>query len=151
LNQLGFLSEKLDEFTGSVRGFREISRFLELANSLAFFRNIVDSHFMQVPETTSAEAFERYVGGKCLRVGSGEAWRDIKAWTVALPRIVDVLPLPSVSEPFLAWTISGEVEFKEREGKGPWITQRLKKGSFFLTSGGAPYDCRCITVSGEPF
>lgn len=24
---------------------------------------------MPVPETTSAEAFERYVGGKCLRVG----------------------------------------------------------------------------------
>jgi hypothetical protein len=57
--------------------------------------------------------------------------------TVALPRIVDVLLLPSVSEPFLAWTISGEVEFQEREDKGPWITQRLTKGSFFLTSGGA--------------
>jgi len=62
---------------------------------------------MPVPETTSAEAFERYVGGKCLRVGSGEAWRDIRAWTVALPRTVDVLHLPSVSEPFLAWTTSG--------------------------------------------
>jgi 6-phosphogluconolactonase len=34
---------------------------------------------MLVPDTTSAEAFERYVGGKCLRVGRGEAWRDIKA------------------------------------------------------------------------
>ena len=101
---------------------------------------------MPVPETTSAEAFERYVGGKCLRVGSGDAWRDIKAWIVALPRVVDVLPLPSVSEPFLAWTTSGEVEFQEREGNGPWITQRLKKGSFFLTAGGAPYDCRWKAV-----
>ena len=95
---------------------------------------------MPVPETTSAEAFERYVGGKCLRVSSGEAWRDVKAWTVALPRVVDVLPLPSVSEPFLTWTTSGEVEIQEREGKGPWITQRLKKGSFIPTSGSAPYD-----------
>jgi hypothetical protein len=33
-----------------------------------------------IPETTSAEAFERYVGGKCLRAGHGKAWRDIKAW-----------------------------------------------------------------------
>jgi len=106
---------------------------------------------MPVPETTSAEAFERYVGGKCLRVGSGEAWRDIKAWTVALPRIVDVLHLPSVSEPFLAWSIWGEVEFQEREEKGPWITQRLTKGSFFLTSGGAPYDCRWKALTAEPF
>ncbi len=72
-------------------------------------------------------------------------------WTVALPRIVDVLHLPSVSEPFLAWTISGDVEFQEREDKGPWITQRLTKGSFFLTSGGAPYDCRWKAVTAEPF
>lgn len=42
---------------------------------------------MPVPETTSAESFERYVGGKCLRVGDGNSWRDIKAWTIALPRI----------------------------------------------------------------
>jgi len=121
------------------------------ANSLAFLRTIVNSFRMSVPETTSAEAFERYVGGKCLRVGSGEAWRDIKAWTVALPHIVDVLHLPSVSEPFLAWSISGEVEFQEREEKGPWITQRLTKGSFFLTSGGAPYDCRWKALTAEPF
>jgi hypothetical protein len=70
--------------------------------------------FMPIPETTSAEAFERYVGGKCLRAGHGKAWREIKAWIVAPPSSVDALHLPSVSEPFLAWTISGEVEFQER-------------------------------------
>jgi AraC family transcriptional regulator len=106
---------------------------------------------MPVPETTSAEAFERYVGGKCLRVGDGKAWRDIKAWTIALPRVVASLPLPSVSEPFLAWTVSGEVEFQEREGNRPWTTHRLKKGSFFLTTGGAPYECRWKAVTPEPF
>ena len=106
---------------------------------------------MPIPETTSAEAFERYVGGKCLQAGRGEAWRDIKAWVVALPASVDALHLPSVSEPFLAWTISGEVEFQEREGKRPWGTYRLKKGSFFLTSGGAPYECRWKAVTSEPF
>ena len=51
-----------------------------------------------VPETTSAEGFERYVGGKCLHDSHGEAWREIKAWIVALPPVVDVLHLPS-----LAW------------------------------------------------
>jgi threonine dehydrogenase-like Zn-dependent dehydrogenase len=35
---------------------------------------------MSVPETTSAEAFWRYAGGKCLFESRGEAWRDIKAW-----------------------------------------------------------------------
>lgn len=106
---------------------------------------------MSIPETTSAEAFERYVGGKCLAVGHGEAWRDIKAWIVALPPTVDALHLPSVSEPFLAWTISGEIDFQERENNRPWITHRIRKGSFFLTSGGAPYECRWKAVTPEPF
>ncbi len=106
---------------------------------------------MPIPETTSAEAFADYVGGKCLRVGHGKAWREIKAWSVALPQVVDLLPLPSVSEPFLAWTMSGEVEFQEREGSEPWITHRVKKGSFFLTFGGAPYECRWKALTPEPF
>jgi len=106
---------------------------------------------MPIPETTSAEALELYVGGKCLRASRGQAWREIKAWIVDLPHIVDTLHVPSVSEPFLAWTMSGEAEFQEREGDRPWITHRIKKGSFFLTSGGAPYDCRWKAAASEPF
>lgn len=106
---------------------------------------------MSIPETTSAESFERYVGGKCLAAGQGEAWRDIKAWIVALPPVVDTTYIPSVSEPFLAWTMSGEVDFQERENEQPWITHRIKKGSFFLTSGGAPYECRWKAATPEPF
>jgi len=79
------------------------------------------------------------------------AWRDIKAWLTALPLTVDTLHIPSVSEPFLAWTTSGEVDFQEREDGQPWITHRVKKGSFFLTSGGAPYDIRWKAVTSEPF
>ncbi len=106
---------------------------------------------MSIPETTSAEAFWRYAGGKCLFESRGEAWRDIKAWITALPPVVETLHLPSVSEPFLAWTISGEVDFQEREQGGPWLTNRIRKGSFFLTTGGAPYDVRWRAVSEEPF
>ena len=106
---------------------------------------------MPIPETTSAEAFWRYAGGKCLFESRGEAWRDIKAWITALPPIVDTLHLPSVSEPFLAWTTSGEIDFQEREDGGPWITNRIRKGSFFLTTGGAPYDVRWKAMSSEPF
>lgn len=86
-----------------------------------------------------------------LRIGEGKAWREVKAWTTSLPRVVDSLPLPAVSEPFLAWTTSGEVEFQEREGNRPWITHRLKKGSLFLTTGGAPYEVRWKAVTAEPF
>src|SRR5215210_9428972 len=106
---------------------------------------------MSIPETTSAEAFERYVGGKCLFESRGEAWRDIKAWLFAHPPVIDMLHIPSVSEPSLAWTTSGEVDFQEREDGQPWVTNRIKKGSFFLTSGGAPYEVRWKAVTPEPF
>lgn len=107
---------------------------------------------MSIPETTSAEAFWRYAGGKCLFESRGEAWRDIKAWLTALPSVVETLHLPSVSEPFLAWTTSGEVDFQERETEHqPWVTNRIRKGSFFLTTGGASYDVRWRAVSAEPF
>jgi len=107
--------------------------------------------FMAIPETTSAEAFERFVGGDCLRACRGRAWQDIQAYLIAPPRVVEAVQLPAVSEPFLAWSVSGEAEFQEREGDQPWITHHLKKGSLFLTSGGAPYECRWRAVSAEPF
>ncbi|MBS1789218.1 MAG: helix-turn-helix transcriptional regulator [Acidobacteria bacterium] len=104
-----------------------------------------------IPETTSIEGFEHYVGGKCLFAGQGEAWRDVKAWIIELPSVGETLPLPSVSEPFLAWTVSGEIEFQERENEGPWVIHRIRKGSFFLTSGGAPYDVRWKALTSDPF
>jgi AraC family transcriptional regulator len=106
---------------------------------------------MAIPDKTSAEGFERYIGGQSIRVGRGPAWAEIKAWIIAPPRHTDVVPFPSVSEPALSWTFSGEAEFKEREPGQPWVTHRIQKGSFFLTSGGAPYDCRWRVLSPEPF
>ncbi len=127
------------------------SLFPTPSNSLAIFREIRNFVLVPIPAATSAEAFERYVGGKCLRASSGKAWRDIKAWLIAPERNTIRVPLPAVSEPFLAWSVSGEVDFQERGGEEPWITHRIKKGSFFLTSGGAPYECRWKAVTAEPF
>ncbi|HEY5769132.1 MAG TPA: AraC family transcriptional regulator [Terrimicrobium sp.] len=106
---------------------------------------------MQIPETTSAEGLERYVGGKCLVACRGEAWRETRASIFAVPQAGVVLNIPSVSEPVLVWVTSGEVETQERETGGPWITSRVKKGSFFLTAAGSPYDCRWRTLTPEPF
>jgi len=91
---------------------------------------------MSIPETTSAESFERYVGGKVLFESRGEACRDVKAWIVALPAVVDSLHLPSVSEPYVAWTLSGEVDFQERENKHRaqnYITTQSLKATGQLT------------------
>jgi AraC family transcriptional regulator len=107
---------------------------------------------MPDPETTSAETLlERYSGGKCLVAGRGEPWRDIKAATYELPSTGEAWNIPSVSEPVLIWVTSGEVEVQEREANGPWSTTRVKKGSFFLSMGGSPYDCQWKTLTSEPF
>ena len=106
---------------------------------------------MAIPDKTSAEAYLPYTKAKCLRPSRGKAWRDLRAWITQPLRETDTLPLPAVSEPYLAWTYSGEAEFQEREGNGPWITHRIKKGSFFLTTGGRPYDCRWKALTPEPF
>jgi AraC family transcriptional regulator len=75
----------------------------------------------------------------------------LKAWIVEDRREIGILTLPAVNEPFLCWTFSGEVEFQEREIGGPWITNRIKKNSFYLTTGGPPYECRWKVLSAEPF
>lgn len=106
---------------------------------------------MVIPDTTSAEAYLPYTKARCLRPSTGKAWRDLKAWITEPLRETDTLALPAVSEPYLAWTFSGEAEFQEREGQGPWITHRIRKGSFFLTTGGGPYDCRWKALTPEPF
>jgi AraC family transcriptional regulator len=114
-------------------------------------RRIADDRFVTpIPETTSAEAYECYIGGKCLRACRGEAWHDIKAFVVDSTHVVNTVHLPGVSEPFLAWTMSGEAEFQERENDGPWITNRIKRGSLFLTNGGGIYDCRWKMLNAEP-
>lgn len=106
---------------------------------------------MAIPETTSAEAYLPYTRSKLLRPSRGKAWRDLKAWIHEPLRETEAVALPGVSEAYLAWTFSGEAEFQEREGEGPWITHRIRKGSFFLTTGGGPYECRWKTLSPEPF
>lgn len=106
---------------------------------------------MQVPDKTSAEAYLPYTRSKCLRPSRGKAWHDLKAWIHQPLRETEALAMPGVSEAYLAWTFSGEAEFQEREGNGPWITHRIKAGSFFLTTGGGPYECRWKTLSADPF
>lgn len=106
---------------------------------------------MKVPEATSAEALWDYTPGKVVSAGKGAAWKDLQLVTMALPPRVEAFTMPSVNEPFVALTISGEAEFQERENDGPWLTTRLRRGSLFITGPGAPYEVRWRTVTAEPF
>ena len=106
---------------------------------------------MPVPDATSAEALDRYSAGTRIGGSKGEAWRDIRLSIFTLPLEMDVFTIPAVSEPFIAWTTSGDIEMQERENNGPWLTSRVRGGTMFLTAAGAPYDLRWKALSPEPF
>ena len=105
---------------------------------------------MTVPEATSADEFDSYLPGKCLAIGRGPAWRDLRAAVYEIPA-EGVTTSPGTTEPLLQWTISGEVEVEDREGEGPWHRTLIKRDAFFLTASSGPYDCRWRTLSEEPF
>lgn len=105
---------------------------------------------MPIPETTSAEAFPLNVGEMVLRIGRGKAWREFKIWLIAPPRDTDLVSLPLVGKPFLACVVPGKADLQEWENVQPWITHRIRKGSFCSTTGGTPYHCRWKMVSTEP-
>jgi len=84
----------------------------------------------------SAEGLERYMGGERLFASHDEAWREIKAWIIALSPLGDTLPFPSVSEQFLAWTMSG------RAGKRTALGHASDQKGAFLTSAALPSICQ---------
>lgn len=104
-----------------------------------------------VPDSTSAEAWDDYNVGKRIVVGSGPAWRDVRLSVFELPQVAETFTMPAVTEPFIAWAASGNAEFQEREGQGPWKNTLVKKGTLFVTAAGAPYDMRWRSLGSEPF
>jgi AraC family transcriptional regulator len=104
-----------------------------------------------VPDSTSAEAWDDYNVGKRIVVGTGPAWRDVRLSVFELPHVTETFTMPAVTEPFIAWAASGDAEFQEREGKGPWKNSRVRKGTLFVTAAGAPYDMRWRSLGAEPF
>ena len=106
---------------------------------------------MPVPDSTSAEAIDRYVSGQKIATSKGPAWHDVKLTIFSLPPVTEIFTMPATTEPFIAWTASGEAETQERENNGPWVTSHLKKNSLFVTAAGAPYDFRWKTLTAEPF
>jgi hypothetical protein len=106
---------------------------------------------MPVPETTSAEALDRYAGGTRIAASKGPAWKDVQLSVLALPPVAEVFTMPAVTEPLVVWISSGEAETQERENDGPWLSSHVKQDSLFLTAAGAPYDFRWRTLTAEPF
>ena len=104
---------------------------------------------MALPESTSAEAFDRYTSGRLIAASNG--WKDL------LVRIYSEYPLrestivPGVAEPFIVRVLSGAAVVEERELGGPWLKTRVEAGDFFLTASNSPYELRWKAIGPEPF
>ncbi|MFT3830273.1 MAG: AraC family transcriptional regulator [Opitutaceae bacterium] len=106
---------------------------------------------LHVPDTTSAEAIDLYPAGRKVAGGCGPAWREVRASILSLPRETGVFTMPATAEPMIVLVLRGEAEAQERENGGPWLKNRLRAGSLYITAAGAPYDFQVRTLGAEPF
>jgi hypothetical protein len=93
---------------------------------------------MVLPESTSAEAFDRYASGSLIAASTGRAWKDLLVRIYSQPRVQEGVIVPAVAEPHIVQVLSGTVVVEERELLGPWHQTRVQTGDFFLTASESP-------------
>jgi AraC family transcriptional regulator len=103
-----------------------------------------------IPDLTSAEGLAAYPPGEMIAASAGPAWRDVQMSVFSLTAAAEAFEMPAVSEPFIAWVVSGEAQTREREVGGTWLHSHIKPGSLFLTMSGAPYEFSWKRLSPEP-
>jgi AraC family transcriptional regulator len=104
---------------------------------------------MAVPESTSAEAFDRYVSGRLIAASNG--WKDLLVRIYSEYPVRESTIVPAVAEPFIVRVLSGAAVVEERELGGPWLETRVETGDFFLTASQSPYELRWKSIGPEPF
>jgi AraC family transcriptional regulator len=104
---------------------------------------------MAVPESTSAEAFDRYVSGRLIAASNG--WKDLLVRIYSECPLQESIIVPGVAEPLIVRVLSGAAVVEERELGGPWLRTRVEAGDFFLTASNSPYELRWKAIGPEPF
>ncbi len=104
---------------------------------------------MALPESTSAEAFDRYVSGRLIAASNG--WKNLLVRIYSLYPVRESTIVPGIAEPFIVRVLSGTAVVEERELGGPWLKTRVETGDFFLTASQSPYELRWRSIGPEPF
>jgi len=104
---------------------------------------------MALPESTSAEAFDRYTSGRLIAASNG--WKDLLVRIYSESPVRESTIVPGVAEPFIVRVLSGAAVVEERELGGPWLKTRVEAGDFFLTASNSPYELRWKAIGPEPF
>ncbi len=87
---------------------------------------------MALPESTSAEAFDRYASGRLIAASNG--WKDLLVRIYSESPVRESIIVPGIAEPFIVRVLSGAAVVEERELGGPWLETRVETGDFFLDS-----------------
>jgi AraC family transcriptional regulator len=95
---------------------------------------------MAIPESTSAEAFDRYVPGRLMAASNG--WKNLLVRIYSEPRVEKRVIYPAVAEPRIVRILSGAAVVEEREPGGAWLETRVEAGDFFLTASQSPFEVR---------
>jgi AraC family transcriptional regulator len=103
---------------------------------------------MTIPESTSAEAFDRYVPGRLMAASNG--WKNLLVRIYSEPRVEERVIYPAVAEPRIVRILSGAAVVEEREPGGPWLKTHIQAGDFFLTASQSPYEVRWRAIGPEP-
>src|SRR5258706_12998010 len=104
---------------------------------------------MALPESTSADAFDRYAAGRLVAASTG--WKDLLVRIYAEYPVEESIIVPAVAEPHIVWVVSGAAVVEERELGVPWLKTRIDPGDFFLTASNSPYELRRKAIGPEPF
>src|ERR1700732_3561525 len=104
---------------------------------------------MALPESTSAEAFDRYTSGRLIAASNG--WKDLLVRIYSEYPVRESIIVPGVAEPFSVRVLSGAAVVEERELGGPWLKTRVEAGDFFLTASQSPYELRWRAIGPEPY
>lgn len=103
-----------------------------------------------IPPMTSVEQLDSYPAGHRTSATSGPAWQHVQVSVFSLTTASATFGMPTVPEPMIVWVTSGEAETQERDDDGPWLYNRIKQGSLFITAAGAPYEFRWTRLSEAP-
>ena len=99
---------------------------------------------MTIPESTSAEAFDRYVPGRLMAASNG--WKNLLVRIYSEPRVEKRVIYPAVAEPRIVRILSGAAVVEEREPGGAWLETRVEAGDFFLTASQSPFEVRWLAI-----
>src|SRR5258708_13809482 len=104
---------------------------------------------MALPESTSADAFDRYAAGRLVAASTG--WKDLLVRIYAEYPVEESIIVPAVAEPHIVWVVSGAAGVGERELVGPLVKSRVANASFLLHAFQLPSYLRRKTIRRKTF